>query len=155
MDHRHVQPLGRTHFFTVNLAARDSDPRLRDIETRRTAMTTLRKAHRLRLLAVVVLPAYTTAGSVEERGVVRGQGKVGDVSLRRLSPTYARFMSIRPSTAVSGNRPPGCARRCMRPFNGGSSALTGGSVNEGASGGARQGWVVLGFAGSAQPTPGG
>lgn len=93
MDRRHVQPLGRTHFFTVNLAARDSDPRLRDIETRRTAMTTLRRGHRLRLLAVVVLPAYTTAGSVEERGVVRGQGKVGDVALRGLSPTYAWWMT--------------------------------------------------------------
>ncbi|ACV33801.1 hypothetical protein CAP2UW1_0450 [Candidatus Accumulibacter phosphatis] len=53
--------------------------------------------------------------------------------------------SIRPSTARSGNRPPGCARRCMRPLNGESSALTGGSVNEGASRGARQRRMVLGF----------
>ncbi len=61
MDYRRAQTPGGTYFFTVNLADRDSDTLVRHIETLRTAMTTVRKAHPFRLLAMVVLPEHLHA----------------------------------------------------------------------------------------------
>ncbi|HRF10638.1 MAG TPA: transposase [Candidatus Accumulibacter phosphatis] len=61
MDYHCANTPGGTCVFTVNLADRDSDTLVRHIETLRTAMTTVRKAHPFKLLAMVVLPEHLHA----------------------------------------------------------------------------------------------
>ena len=61
MRYRRANIEGGTYFFTVNLADRNSDMLIHQIDDLRTVMTKVKQAHPFKVLAMVVLPEHLHA----------------------------------------------------------------------------------------------